>query len=136
MEKFYEIIMKNGLSLIAFTNKEGFCEFSINGNDFFIFGGKGLNSGQINLSVSAGQEINPGDEQTEILIDHEFTVLSINNLNLKRLRELKQIGIEKSKALRMAGSENRGKCDTWNHNFFCAHQGGIKAPCGWLFGEA
>ena len=136
MENYYEIIMKNGLSLIAFTNKEGFCEFSINGNDFFIFSGKAENENSVNLSVSAGQETNPGDEETDVLIDHEFTVLSIRTLNLKKLKGEKKGEIEKGKAMGMAGREKEDMCDTWNHHNFCAHQGGVKTPCGWLFGAS
>ena len=137
MEKYYEIIMKNGLSLIAFTNTDGLCEFSINGNEFSIFSGEEDRQGEkMNLSVSAERAVIPGKDQTEVLIDHQFTVLSIRSLNLKNLKGTKKTEIEKSKTIRRASAgEGRRRSYTCGANYFCAHQGGIKTPQGWLIGS-
>ena len=137
MEKYYEIIMKNGLSVIAFTNMDGLCEFSINGNEFSIYSGEeDWNGEKVNLSVSAERAVVPGKDQTEVLIDHQFTVLSIRSLNLKKLKGSKKTEIEKSKTIRKARTgEERRRSYTCGANYFCAHQGGIKTPQGWLIGS-
>ena len=131
MAKYYEIIMKNGLSIIVFTDREGICEFSINGNDFYIFSGEE----RVNLSVSAEKAVIPGIDQTEVLIDHQFTVLSIRSLHLKSLKGSRKVEVEKGKSMRRESFERRNRSFTWEQNYFCAHHGGIKTPKGWLFGE-
>ncbi len=135
MENYYEIIMKNGLSLLIFTNEDGFCEFSINGNEFSVFSGQGVNGDKVSLSVSAARPVKPGADPMDVLIDHEFTVLSMRTLNLKNLKGMAKTEIRKGKALRNAEAESCERSLTRGRNYFFARHGYVKTPYGWLFGE-
>lgn len=132
MEIFYELIMKNGSCFLVGTNCEGICEFSINGSEFVIHtvtDGKGE---FINFSFSVATDLLPDVRTKEYQVQEEFSVISVRKVDEKKNKHLKKMNILAGED-RVDSSEGKwGTYFVYKKLHFCAHQGRINTPIGWL----